>query len=123
MHGHLLLLLLLLHEHLFIHVTAHTRLRLLAVILHLLLVVVGLFIGLLDYTELLLAHLEVDILALLDLAVDTVDLKFVGVHLCLVVLELCYHLFKLLSAFFQVDLILIEFFGDVRATLLGKDIL
>ena len=68
------------------------------VLLNILLIVL-LLVHLWHYTELSLLHdLEVGLLRLLDLCVDTLDLKLVGVHLRLEVLELAYHLLQLLAA-------------------------
>jgi hypothetical protein len=51
-------------------------------------------------THLLLSHhLEVSVLGSLNLAIDSVNLKFVGMHLTLVVLKFSNHLFELLGAF------------------------
>ena len=118
LHGDLLLLLL--QEELVVHV-GHLLLRL-AVVLHLL-VPIGFFVRLLDRAKLVLAHLEVDILQLLDLAVDSIDLDLVSVYLGLVVLQLCDHLLELLSALFEVRLVLVQFLVDIWTALLRENIL
>ena len=74
-------------------------------------------------SKLVLAHLEVDILQLLDLAVDSVDLDLVGVHLGLVILKFCYHLLQLLSALFKIRLVLAQLLVDVWAALFSENIL
>ena len=117
LHGDLLLLLL--QEELVVHV-GHLLLRL-AIVLHL--VAIGFFVRLLDRAKLVLAHLEVNILQLLDLAVDSIDLDLVSVHLGLVILQLCNHLFELLSALFKVRLVLVQLLVDIWAALLRKNIL
>ena len=117
LHGDLLLLLL--QEELVVHV-GHLLLRL-AIVLHL--VAIGFFVRLLDRAKLVLAHLEVNILQLLDLAVDSIDLDLVSVNLGLVILKLCNHLFELLSALFKVRLVLVQLLVDIWAALLRKNIL
>ena len=114
-------LLLLLEEQLVIH--ARLLLLLLLAILHLLLIPVALFVRLLHNAELLLAHLEVDVLALLDLAINPVDLELVGVDLRLVVLQLGDHFLELLSALFEVDLVFAELLSDVWTALFGENVL
>ena len=86
-------------------------------------VAIGFFVGLLDDTELLLAHLEENILALLDLSIDPLDLELVGMDLSLIVLELSHHLLELLSALLQISLILGQLLGHIRTTLLRKNVL
>ena len=118
LHGDLLLLLL--QEELVVHV-GHLLLLRLAIVLHL--VAIGFFVRLLDRAKLVLAHLEVNILQLLDLAVDSVDLDLVSVNLGLVILQLCDHLFELLSALFKVRLVLVQLLVDIWAALLRENIL
>ena len=76
------------------------------------------------YTKCLLAlELEVCVLGLLNLTVDTVDLKLVGLDLRLVVLKFGHHLLELLASLFKVLLVDNKFLGDFCATLLGQDVL
>ena len=71
----------------------------------------------------MLAHLEVDILGLLDLSIDSFNLELVGMHLRLIVFQLGTHLFELSSTFLEIILVQAELLCHVRTTLLGEDIL
>ena len=70
-----------------------------------------------------MAHLEVDVFALLNLSVNPVNLELICVHLGLVVLQLGHHFLELLSALLQVYLIFAKLLGYVWTTLLGKNVL
>ena len=70
-----------------------------------------------------MAHLEIDVLTLLDFDIDSINFKLVGVDLSLVILKFCNHLLELLSALLKISLILVELLGDIRATLFRKNIL
>ena len=120
MHGSELLLLLL-QESLVIHLWAALTVALRSSH-HLLLVSIGFLVRLLDHAELLMAHLEIDILALLDLDIDTINFKLVGVDLSLVILEFSDHLLELLSAFLKISLILVELLSDIWTTLFRKNV-
>ena len=120
LHGQLLLLL---QEGLVAHLVALTVVRLRLSVHHHLLIVVILFFSLLDSAKLLLTHLEVDSLDLLDLSVDPGDFERVSMDLGLVVLELRHHLLELLSALFEVLLVLGQLLGHVGAALLRQDVL
>lgn len=72
---------------------------------------------------LLLHHLEVSVLGSLNLTINSVNFKLVGVDLTLVVLELSNHFLKLFGALLQVLLVNNELLSDFRATLLGQNIL
>lgn len=97
-------LLLLLHELLFVQL-------LLLFSLHILV----------DY--LVLLTVEVNFLDLADLLVESLNLELVGVDLRLVVLEFPYHLLELHCTLLEVLLINLELLSDLRARLLGQDIL
>ena len=71
----------------------------------------------------MLAHLEVDILGLLDLSIDSIDLKLVSMHLCLIVFQLSTHLLELSSTLLEIILVQAKFLCHIRSTLLGEDIL
>ena len=122
LHRELLLLLLLLDECLVFHHLLLAVASVLAGVALRRLVTVSLFIGLLDSTELLLPLLEVDTLDFLDLRVDALYFKLVGVNLCLVVLQLSNQVFELLASIFEVVLVFDELLSYVWTALLGKDI-
>ena len=84
---------------------------------------ISLLVDLLDGSKLVLSHLEEHLFALGYSAADTVDFKFVGVDLRLVVFELSAHLLELLSALLQVCFIFAELLSDVWSALLSQDIL
>lgn len=119
LHRELLLLLLLLDECLVFHHLLLAVASVLARVALRRLVTVSLFIGLLDSTELLLPLLEVDTLDLLDLRVDALYFKLVGVHLCLVVLQLSNQVFELLATILKILLVLDELFCHVGTALLS----
>lgn len=72
---------------------------------------------------LLALELEVRVLGLLNLTVDTIDLELVGLDLRLVVLKFGDHLLELLASLLEVLLVDNELLGDFWATLLGQDVL
>lgn len=72
---------------------------------------------------LLLHHLEVSVLGSLNLTINSVNFKLVGVDLTLVVLELSNHFLKLFGALLQVLLVNNKLLSDFRATLLGQNVL
>jgi len=77
-----------------------------------------------DHTELLLVlEVEVMVLGLGGLVVDSLDLEFVGVHLGLVVFEFCRHLLQLLASLLQVLLVDDELLGHLGSALLRQDVL
>jgi hypothetical protein len=77
-----------------------------------------------DHAHLLLPHhLEVSVLGSLNLTINSVDFKLIGVNLTLVVLEFSNHLLKLLGALLQVLLVNDELLGDFGTTLFGQNIL
>ena len=89
MHGHVLLLL---------FVVGHLLVVLIGVSVF---VAIGIFIQLRHNShQLLTTLLEISLFALIYLSIDTVDLKFVSLHLRLVVFELRHHLFKLFATLF-----------------------
>ena len=76
-----------------------------------------------DSVELARADVEVDLLGLRDPLIDSIDFKFVGMDLGLVVLEFGAHLLQLLSTFLQVGLIQAKLLSDIRSALLCKNVL
>lgn len=72
---------------------------------------------------LLLHHLEVSVLGSLNLTINSVNFKLIGMDLTLVVLELSNHFLKLFGALLQVLLVNNELLSDFRATLLGQNVL
>lgn len=72
---------------------------------------------------LLLHHLEVSVLGSLNLTINSVNFKLVGMNLTLVVLELSNHFLKLFGALLQVLLVNNKLLSDFRATLLGQNVL
>ncbi len=93
---------------------------------HLLLLIIDIFVSLRDRIHLF--HLfitlgKVGLLELFSALVQPFNLRSVGSNLCLVVFELGNHLLELLSALFQISLILVQLFGHIGAALLRKDIL
>lgn len=73
-----------------------------------------------NHAHLLLPHhLEVSVLGSLDLTIDSVNLKLIGMHLTLVILEFSNHFLKLLGAFLEVLLVLDELLSHFRPALLG----
>lgn len=66
---------------------------------------------------------EVSVLALLDLAVDALDLEGVLLRLGLEVFDLDDHLLQLLASLFKRLLVKHQFLSDFRPTLFGQDVL
>lgn len=123
LHRELLLLLLLLDECLVFHHLLLAVASVLAGVALRRLVTVSLFIGLLDSTELLLPLLEVDTLDFLDLRVDALYFKLVGVNLCLVVLQLSNQVFELLATILKILLVLDQLLCHVGTALLSQNVL
>lgn len=72
---------------------------------------------------LLAAQLEVMVLGLLDLTVNSINFKFILLCLRLEMLNLSDHLLKLLRTLLQLQLILNQFLSDLRTTLLSQNVL
>ena len=68
-------------------------------------------------------ELIVSILGLLDLAVNSINLKLVGLYLRLVVLQLGNHLLELFASFLKVLLVDDQLLSDFWATLLSENVL
>ena len=73
--------------------------------------------------DLVLLTVEVNFLDLANLLVKSLDLKLVGIHLRLVVLQLANHFLKLHRSFLEVLLVNLELLSHLWTTLLGQDIL
>lgn len=73
-------------------------------------------------TSSLSPRLEPHLLDVGDLLVETLILETVSVNLCLVILKLSHHILQLLSSLFEVLLVDLKFFCDLRTALLSEDV-
>lgn len=73
--------------------------------------------------NLVLLGSEVQLLYRGHLFVKTLNLKLVGVHLRLIILQLLHHFFQLVRPLLQVLLVHRKFLSNLRTTLFSKDVL
>ena len=86
-------------------------------------IIVILLIHLIDLAHrLLVLHLEICLLRFLDLPINPINLKLVGLDLGLVVFKFEHHLFELLAPLFEVLLVYDQFLSNLGATLLCKNV-
>lgn len=77
----------------------------------------------LPVSGLLATTLEPHLLDVSDLLVESLVFEAVSIDLCLVILEFSNHVLQLLSSLLKVLLINLELFSDLRARLLGQNVL